>query len=308
MAAPYDLITILGHTAGGKTAVAARVAHTVGGEVISADSRQVYRDMTIGTGKDHDDYLVDGVRVPVHLTDICAAGEEYNVFEFQKDFLTVYSSLKEAGKVPVMCGGSGMYIESVLRQYEMIHVPVNHVLRKELEDSSLEELIEILSNYRTLHNQTDSTTRKRAIRAIEIAVYMEASGEVSAEMPLIRSLTIGIIHERERRRQRITDRLKSRLEQGMVDEVRELLEKGVDQAKLEYYGLEYKFLSRYLSGVLTYDEMFSQLNTAIHRFAKRQMTYFRGMERRGIPITWLPGEASQDDLVGRIVDLFRGAG
>jgi tRNA dimethylallyltransferase len=308
MAAPYDLITILGHTAGGKTAVAARVARAAGGEVISADSRQVYRDMTIGTGKDHDDYLVDGVRVPVHLTDIRAAGEEYNVFEFQKDFLSVYSSLKEAGKVPVMCGGSGMYIESVLRQYEMLQVPVNRALRNDLEDKSLDELTVILSSYRTLHNQTDSTTRKRAIRAIEIAAYMEASGEVPVGMPRIRSLTIGISHERERRRQRITDRLKTRLEQGMIDEARELLAKGVGHAKLEYYGLEYKFLSRYLSGALTYDEMYSQLNTAIHRFAKRQMTYFRGMERRGIPITWLPGEASQEELAGRIVDLFRGAG
>lgn len=308
MATPYDLITILGHTAGGKTAVAARVAHAVGGEVISADSRQVYRDMTIGTGKDYDDYMVDGLRVPVHLTDIRAAGEEYNVFEFQKDFLSVYSSLKEAGKLPVMCGGSGMYIESVLRQYEMLHVPENRALRKELEDKSLEELHMILSSYRTLHNQSDSTTRKRAMRAIEIAAYMEASGEVSAGMPRIGSLTIGISFERERRRQRITDRLKSRLEQGMIEEVRELLANGVGHEKLEYYGLEYKFLSRYLSGALTYDEMFSQLNTAIHRFAKRQMTYFRGMERRGIPIIWLQGESSQDELVRMIVDLFRGAG
>jgi tRNA dimethylallyltransferase len=308
MATPYDLITILGHTAGGKTAVAARVAHAVGGEVISADSRQVYRGMTIGTGKDHDDYVVDGVRVPVHLVDIRTAGEEYNVFEFQKDFLSVYTRLKEAGKVPVMCGGTGMYIEAVLRQYEMLHVPVNEVLRKELSDKSLEELKAILSNYRRLHNQTDSTTRQRAVRAIEIAMHMEETGKVPAAIPRINSLVIGISHEREKRRQRITSRLKSRLDEGMVDEARELLRKGVDHARLEYYGLEYKFLSRYLSGALTYEEMFSQLNTAIHRFAKRQMTYFRGMERRGIPITWLAGEASQDELVARIADLYTGSG
>lgn len=306
MAPPYDLITILGHTAGGKTAIAARVAHALGGEVISADSRQVYRGMTIGTGKDHDDYLVNGARVPVHLVDIRAAGEEYNVFEFQGDFLSVYSMLNEAGKVPVMCGGTGMYIESVLRQYEMVHVPVNQALRDALEGKTLEELNVILGSYRTLHNQTDTTTRKRAVRAIEIAAHMEAPGEVPAEMPRIRSLTIGISHERNRRRQRITSRLRYRLEEGMIDEARDLLRNGVSHAKLEYYGLEYKFLSRYLSGALTYDEMFSQLNTAIHRFAKRQMTYFRGMERRGIPITWLPGEASPDENVRRIVDLFSG--
>jgi tRNA dimethylallyltransferase len=207
-----------------------------------------------------------------------------------------------------MCGGSGMYIESVLRQYEMLHVPVNQALRDELEGKDLEELNAILVSYRALHNQTDTTTRKRAVRAIEIAAHMEASGEVPAEMPRIRSLTIGISHERDRRRQRITSRLRTRLEQGMIEEARELLRNGVSHAKLEYYGLEYKYLSRYLSGALTYDEMFSQLNTAIHRFAKRQMTYFRGMERRGIPITWLPGEASPGENVARIVDLFSGRG
>jgi len=306
MASAFDLITILGHTAGGKTAIAAQVAHALGGEVISADSRQVYRGMTIGTGKDQDDYLVNGAQVPVHLLDIRTAGEEYNVFEFQKDFFDVYSRLKEAGTVPVMCGGTGMYIESVLRQYEMLHAPVNQALREELEGKGLEELNEILGRYRALHNQTDTTTRKRAVRAIEIAVHMEASGEVPAELPRLRSLTIGISHERDRRRQRITSRLRSRLEQGMIEEARELLRNGVSHAKLEYYGLEYKFLSRYLSGTLTYDEMFTRLNTAIHRFAKRQMTYFRGMERRGIPITWLPGEASPEENVGRIVDLFSG--
>jgi tRNA dimethylallyltransferase len=244
--------------------------------------------MTIGTGKDLNDYLVKGVRVPVHMVNIRDAGEAYNVFEFQQDFLSVYTSLEEAGKMPVMCGGSGMYIESVLRQYEMLRVPVNEPLRKELEGKRLEELATILSSYRALHNQTDTATRKRAIRAIEIATYMEASGEMPMEMPQINSLTIGIRHERDSRRQRITARLRARLDEGMIDEVRELLANGVSHEQLEYYGLEYRFLSRYLSGELTYDEMFSQLNTAIHRFAKRQMTYFRGMERRGIPVTLGP--------------------
>lgn len=308
MAASFDLITILGHTAGGKTAIAARVAHTLGGEVISADSRQVYRDMTIGTGKDLDDYLVNGKRVPVHLVDICDAGEAYNVFEFQQDFLSVYNRLKEAGKVPVMCGGSGMYIESVLRQYDMLRVPVNEQLRTELEGKRLDELAEILSMYRSLHNQTDTSTKKRAIRAIEIAAYMETSGEVPAKIPQISSLTVGISHERDIRRQRITARLKSRLEEGMIGEARELLANGIRHEQLDYYGLEYRFLSRYLSGELSYDEMFSQLNTAIHRFAKRQMTYFRGMERRGIPVTWLPGDAPPDENARMIVEMFAGSG
>lgn len=306
MAAPYDLITILGHTAGGKTAVAVRVAHALGSEVISADSRQVYRDMTIGTGKDLSDYLVDGVQVPLHLVNIRNAGEEYSVFEFQKDFLAVFKGLNAEGVVPVMCGGTGMYIESVLRKYEMLRVPVNETLRNELEGKGLEELAGILGRYRSLHNRTDTGTKKRAIRAIEIADHMEKQGAVHTEIPPINSLTIGISHERDIRRSRITARLKARLEEGMVDEVRALLRKGVSHEKLEYYGLEYKYLSRYLAGKLTYDEMFSQLNTAIHRFAKRQMTYFRGMERRGIPITWLPGEASPGENAQKIVDLFAG--
>lgn len=306
MAVSYDLVTILGHTAGGKTAIAAKVAHALGSEVISADSRQVYRDMTIGTGKDLDDYMVDGLQVPVHLVNIRDAGEEYNVFAFQKDFLTVYTRLKEQGIVPVMCGGTGMYIESVLRQYEMVRVPVNEDLRKELEGKTLEELAAILSRYRELHNRTDTDTKKRAIRAIEIAVHMEHSDVVPAEMPPIHSLTIGISHARDMRRQRITSRLRARLEEGMVDEARALLAQGVSHEQLEYYGLEYKYLSRHLSGKLTYDEMFSQLNTAIHRFAKRQMTYFRGMERRGIPITWLPGDVPAEENVKKIVEMFRG--
>lgn len=308
MTASYDLISILGHTAGGKTAVAASVAHALDGEVISADSRQVYRDMTIGTGKDLDDYLVEGQRVPVHLVDIREAGEEYNVYAFQKDFLSVYTRLKGNGIVPVMCGGTGMYIESVLRRYEMLRVPVNETLRKELEGKSLPELAAILRSYKSLHNRTDTDTKKRAIRAIEIAVHKDNNLEDPGEMPPIRSLTIGISYARDTRRRRITERLKARLEEGMVEEARALLGKGVSHAQLEYYGLEYKYLSRYLSGELSYDEMLSQLNTAIHRFAKRQMTYFRGMERRGIPITWLPGELPTEEKVRKIVEMYRGSG
>jgi len=308
MAAAFDLITILGHTAGGKTAVAAQTAYALGGEVISADSRQVYRGMTIGTGKDHDDYMVNGVRVPAHLLDIRDAGQEYNVYEFQKDFVSVYTRLKEAGKVPVMCGGSGMYIESILRQYEMLPVPVNETLRQALEDKTLDELTKMLRRYRNLHNQTDITVKKRAIRAIEIAVHMESSGDDALEIPSMNSLTIGISHDREVRRERITRRLRIRLQEGMIDEDTALLQQGVSHEKLEYYGLEYKYLSRYLAGKITYDEMFSQLNTAIHRFAKRQMTYFRGMERRGIPITWLPGDAPPAKTAGKIVEIFNQPG
>lgn len=299
-----EMITILGHTAAGKTALAAHVAHALTGEVISADSRQVYRGMTIGTGKDYDDYMVDGVLVPFHLVDIAEAGEEYNVFCFQCDFIRVYRELKDRGRLPVLCGGTGLYIESVLRGYEMTYVPVDEKRRKELDDMDQDALVQLLGRYRSLHNTTDTLTRKRTIRAIEIAEYELVAGREGPVIPSVNSLNAGIRYEREDRRNRITERLRQRLEQGMVEEAEALLQGGLDHDKLEYYGLEYKYLSQYIKGDLTYDEMFSGLNTAIHRFAKRQMTWFRGMERRGIKIHWIEGEQPLEEKVETIIRLY----
>ncbi len=299
-----EMITILGHTAGGKTLLAAHVAYVLGGEVISADSRQVYRGMTIGTGKDYGDYEVEGRKIPFHLVDIVDAGSEYNVFEFQQDFHAVHHQMKEKHALPVLCGGSGLYIESVLRQFEMIHVPVIESRRIELESMSTDQLIRILASYGPLHNTTDIGTKKRLVRAIEIAGYENSQGYNKPFTPPVRSLNIGIHYERDVRRKRITERLKQRLEQGMVEEVEALLKAGIDHEKLEYYGLEYRFLSQYVRGELTYDEMFTGLNTAIHRFAKRQMTWFRGMERRGIKIHWLEGELPLQEKVDRIKTLY----
>ncbi|MEX0982988.1 MAG: tRNA (adenosine(37)-N6)-dimethylallyltransferase MiaA [Bacteroidales bacterium] len=304
MGAQAEMITILGHTAGGKTLLAAHVAYELGGEVISADSRQVYRGMTIGTGKDYDDYEIEGGRIPFHLVDIVDAGMEYNVFEFQQDFYSVYRQLQEKHCLPVLCGGSGLYIESVLRQFDMIQVPVNESRRIELESMDADQLVKILASYGPLHNTTDTGTRKRMIRAIEIAEYARSSGSNQGVPPPIHCLNIGIQYERDVRRRRITERLKQRLEQGMVGEVEALLNSGVDHEKLEYYGLEYRFLSQYLKGELTYEEMFTGLNTAIHRFAKRQMTWFRGMERRGIEIHWLDGDLPLKEKVDKIKTLY----
>lgn len=297
-----DMITILGHTAGGKTAIAARVAYELGGEVISADSRQVYRDMNLGTGKDYDDYTVKAMQIPYHLIDIVDAGYAYNLFEYQQDFKRVYEAIRGRERLPVLCGGSGLYIESVLRNYHLMAVPVNPDLRKELSGKSLEQLSDILSGYRALHNTTDIENKKRAIRAIEIEDYIVNSGATSPLLPPIRSRNFGIRFSRENRRSRITKRLISRLEEGMVDEVKRLLDSGVSHERLQYYGLEYKYLSAHIRGELTHEEMFNRLNTAIHQFSKRQMTYFRGMERRGIKIHWLEGELGTAKLVKQMLE------
>lgn len=296
----YNLICILGHTAGGKTALAATTALKFDGEIISADSRQVYRGMNLGTGKDYDDYLIHGEKIAYHLIDIVDAGYEYNVYEFQRDFTDAYNQIMLRGKLPVMCGGSGLYIESVLRNYRMINVPENTALRESLYKKDLGELVEILRSFASIHNTTDTESRKRAIRAIEIANYQKEYKISDSEVPDLKSLVVGLNFDRESRRDRITLRLHQRLDEGMVNEVKNLLEQGVDQAKLEYYGLEYKFLTQYITGRLSYDEMVAALNTAIHRFAKRQMTYFRGMERRGIPIHWLDGELTMDEKMSKI--------
>lgn len=301
---PYNLVTILGPTACGKTTLAVALANRLQTAVISADSRQVYRSMDLGTGKDLSEYIVDGREVPYHLIDIVDAGYKYNVFEYQRDFLNVYEDLRSNGQLPVLCGGTGMYLESVLRGYRLVEVPENKELRDSLADKSLDELTEMLRGYKQLHNTTDVDTCKRAIRAIEIEEYYRTNEVATREFPEIKSLTIGLDASRELRRERISRRLRERLEQGMVDEVRSILDSGVAAEDLIYYGLEYKYLTMYVIGQLTYDEMVNQLEIAIHQFAKRQMTYFRGMERRGVPIHWIDAELPTEDKVKEICQLL----
>lgn len=301
----YDMITILGPTASGKTTLAAHLAASLQGEIISADSRQVYRRMDLGTGKDLDDYRIDGVQVPYHLIDICEPGTQYNVYEYQKDFKKVWRELQERQVLPVLCGGTGLYLESVLRGYRMDTVPENTPLRESLAGKSLEELTALLSTYKTLHNKTDVDSVKRAIRAIEIAEYYRTHPVDQTEMPPLNSLVIGIDIPRELRRSRISARLKQRLDEGMIDEVRSLLAEGIPADNLIYYGLEYKFLTLHVLGQLSYEEMYHQLEIAIHQFAKRQMTWFRGMERRGICIHWIDGTQPLEEKVRQIVECYR---
>ena len=300
----YNLVTILGPTACGKTTLAVALADRLNTAVISADSRQVYRSMDLGTGKDLAEYVVDGREVPYHLIDIVDAGYKYNVFEYQRDFLKAYEALRADGQVPVLCGGTGMYLEAVLRGYRLVEVPEDKGLRASLADKTLDELTEILRGYKQLHNTTDVDTCERAIRAIEIEEYYRTHAVNIREFPEIKSLTIGLDVSRELRRERISRRLRERLDQGMVDEVRSILAAGVSPEDLIYYGLEYKFLTMYVIGELTYDEMVNQLEIAIHQFAKRQMTYFRGMERRGVPIHWIDAELSTEEKVGQILQLL----
>lgn len=291
----YDLIAILGPTASGKTPFAAALAAALDTEIISADSRQIYRDMDLGTGKDLADYTVDGKKIPYHLIDIAEPGYKYNVFEYQRDFLTAYEAIKQKGRLPVVCGGTGMYLESVLKGYRLMPVPENPVLREQLADKSLEELTAQLQQYKTLHNSTDVDTVKRAIRAIEIEEYYKLNPVAEREFPTLNSLIIGVDIDRELRREKITRRLHQRLDEGMVDEVKRLLAAGIPPDDLIYYGLEYKFLTLYAIGQLTYDEMFTGLETAIHQFAKRQMTWFRGMERRGFTIHWMDASLPMEE-------------
>ena len=301
----FDLITILGPTACGKTKLAVALADRIGGEILSADSRQVYRGMDIGTGKDLADYEINGHHIPYHLIDIAEPGSKYNVYEFQGDFLKAYKDVVERGVQPIMCGGTGLYLESVLRGYRLIPVPENPELRKSLEGKSLAELTEILKGYKTLHNTTDVDTCKRAIRAIEIEeCYRNTPVEVGA-FPTLRSLNIGVDISRDMRRELISSRLEKRLQEGMIDEIKGLLERGIPADDLIYYGLEYKYVTLYVTGQLEYKYLLQELEVAIHQFAKRQMTWFRGMERRGIHIEWIPFEWSTDDKVNRIVELMQ---
>ena len=296
----YNLLTILGATATGKTSLAVRLAAELKGEIISADSRQIYRGMDLGTGKDLDEYVHEGTAVPYHLIDIADAGFRFNLFMYQQEFLKVWQDCERRGIFPVLCGGSGLYVESILKAYRMTPVPENPELRERLACKSLAELSDILSSYRSLHNTTDTDTVKRAIRAIEIAEYYTTHEPVKGEFPEIRSLIVGVLFDREARRQRITERLHARLQAGMIDEVKGLLDRGIKPEDLIYYGLEYKYLTLYLTGELTYDEMVEQLNIAIHQFAKRQMTWFRKMERDGFEIKWLDGNMPLDEKVEQV--------
>lgn len=300
----FDLITILGPTASGKTPLAAALADKMNTEIISGDSRQVYRRMDLGTGKDLVDYNVEGRLVPYHLIDIVEPGTKYNVFEYQRDFLKAYQEIRGKGKLPILCGGTGMYIESVLKGYRLLPVPENPELRARLEGKSLDELTRILEGYKKLHNSTDVDTAKRAIRAIEIEEYYKQQPPEYREFPQLKSIIIGVDIDRELRREKITRRLKQRLDEGMVDEVRALLAEGIPAENLIYYGLEYKFLTQYAIGELTFEEMFHQLETAIHQFAKRQMTWFRGMERRGFHIHWLDATMPMNEKVEWIINLI----
>ena len=297
----YELITILGPTASGKTGFACHLAYALDAEIISGDSRQVYRSMDIGTGKDLGDYTVNGKAIPYHLIDIREAGDKYNIFEFQHDFHRVFTDIKQRGKTPILCGGSGLYIESVLRGYSLVNVPENKELRKRYENHTLEELTKILADYKDLHNTTDVDTAQRAIRAIEIEEYKRQHPLEQNEFPPINSLVIGVDIDRELRRERITKRLKARLEEGMIEEVQAILDKGVSPEDLIYYGLEYKYVTLYLLQQLSYDEMFSQLEIAIHQFAKRQMTWFRGMEKRGIHIHWIDATLPTEEKVEQVM-------
>ena len=310
-----DLITILGPTASGKTSFAAFLASELDAEIISADSRQIYRQMDIGTGKDLSDYVVNGKQIPYHLIDIADAGYKYNVYEYKRDFLNAYRQIREKNKLPILCGGTGLYLEAVLKDYQLPNVPENAELRKLLENKTLSELTDILKSYKAPHNKTDFDTAQRAIRAIEIAEYQGNDARhcgldpqshdtldrrLRVKPAMAGSLIIGIDILREERRKRITQRLRERLQQGMIEEVENILKLGVSPQDLIYYGLEYKFVTNYVLGNLTYDEMFSQLEIAIHQFAKRQMTWFRGMEKRGLTIHWINFSLPNSEKVAMI--------
>lgn len=300
----HKLIVVLGPTATGKTKFAAHLAFHLNGEVISADSRQIYRRMNLGTGKDYEDYQVEDKLIPYHLIDIHEPGYKYNVYEYQKDFLDVYSSLQKNNKCAVLCGGTGMYIEAITKGYRLIAVPVDHELRSRLENKSLPELEQILNGYKILHNKTDTDTIKRAIRAIEIAEYYKNNPESTDDFPDMNPVYLGIDIPRDLRRERITTRLHKRLKEGMVNEVRSLLDEGISSESLIYYGLEYKYITLFLTGELDYDTMVQKLNISIHQFAKRQMTWFRKMEREGTQIHWIDGLQQMDKKVRKALSII----
>ena len=306
------MVTILGPTASGKTPLAAALALRIGGEIVSADSRQVYRRMDIGTGKDLKDFHLEvngsAVDIPYHLIDICEPGTKYNLFQYQQDFYDAYEDIRSRGAQPILCGGTGLYIEAVLKGYKLSPVPQNPALRQRLEGCSLEELTQMLQELKdrtgsNMHNKTDVDSCQRAIRAIEIETYNLEHPVPLRELPPVDSVIVGVNIDRELRREKITRRLKARLDEGMVDEVRGLLDSGIPAEDLIYYGLEYKFVTEFLVGRLTYEEMFSRLEIAIHQFAKRQMTWFRGMERRGFTIHWIDAREPMEEKVEQIMEI-----
>ena len=301
----YNLITILGATATGKTKVATSLANKISTEIISADSRQVYKNMDIGTGKDISDYSIKGKQIPYHIIDIKKAGDKYNIYEYQQDFLTAFNIITSKNKTPILCGGSGMYLEAALKGYKLVAVPDNIKLRTDLNTKEIDELIKILSSYKKLHNSSDTDNKKRLIRAIEIEEYYKTNSEINFEYPQINSLIIGISLDRDSRRQKITERLKLRFKEGMINEVEELMKQGVDKETLIYYGLEYKFITQYLIGQLSYNEMFKSLEIAIHQFAKRQMTWYRRMEKQGTKIHWIDAKMDIDEKIIIIEKLLK---
>jgi tRNA dimethylallyltransferase len=306
----YKMITILGPTASGKTSLAAVLAYHLDAEIISADSRQVYQGMDIGTGKDLADYTVASKHIPYHLIDICKAGSKYNVYQYQQDFLEVYNKIRETNKLPILCGGSGLYLEAILKGYHLSTVPPNEELRNQLNEMSHESLIQMLVEIQEqlntkMHNSTDLDSKQRTIRAIEIGKHMLTEADPKTNFPEIPSLIIGVDIDREERRRKITTRLHQRLEEGMIEEVKQLLNQGIAPEDLIYYGLEYKFVTEHIIGKLSYDEMVQQLEIAIHQFAKRQMTWFRGMERRGIKINWIDASLPMEEKIEMIQTLYK---
>ncbi len=298
------MITILGPTATGKTTFAAQLAYHLNGEIISADSRQVYKGMDLATGKDFGDYIVNDRQIPYHLVDIVEPGYEYNVYEFQRDFLKTYEDIIQRGQLPILCGGTGMYIESVLKGYKLINVPENKQLRESLTDLPPDELIARLREFKVPHNITDTEDSKRLIRAIEIQTYYKEHPEIDRSFPQIKNTIFGIMLDREVIRKRITERLKQRLDSGMSGEVKKLLDKGLTPEQLKFYGLEYKYLTMYITGEINYDNMFRLLNTAIHQFAKRPVTWFRKMERSGYKIHWIDGNLSLEERVSSALEKY----
>lgn len=281
------IITILGPTATGKTKVAVALAKELDAEIVSADSRQVYKGMDIGTGKDAAEYEIDGTPIPVHLIDIAEPGSEYNIFQYQQAAIPIIKDIQDRHKTVILCGGSGMYVDALLKGYKLFPVPENPELRADWEHRGDDELEKLLTSFRNLHNKTDIETRERLYRALEIEYYYQEHPELAAISQPVPSIIFGLCGERDRIREKITTRLRQRLEEGMIEEVQQLIDNGVNPNQLIRYGLEYKFITWYLQGKMDYQTMFDRLNVAIHQFSKRQMTWFRKMERDGFTIHWI---------------------
>ena len=296
------LVVVTGPTATGKTRLAACIAARCNGEIISADSRQVFRGMDIGSGKDLSDYVVDGVEVPYHLVDIADPGYEYNVFEFQHDFWKIYNQIIKKGKQPFLCGGTGLYIEAVLKGYRFNKADVNTSLRDKLQHYTHQQLEAMLTGFRPLHNSTDTTSRERLIRAIEIEVVQKEAKAPPFDSDILRPEIFALNFERLELRRRITLRLEQRLQNGMLDEINKLLSGGVKPEQLQFYGLEYRYATRYVVGEISYQQMFDALNTAIHQFSKRQTTWFRRMERQGMHIHWLDGARPMEENIALVLE------